>query len=558
MTDQQKGKVLLVSAADNQEEINEALSALGFQVFVVQKAAAVQGHCRSHDFECIILLHPPDNPWSAIRPDTDFPENIPLLLAGGRGPATVGTPGPIIFHAEPTAEAVVAYMPLLQRIRSLFREKEDRERHVNDLEQTLRQQQQSMKQHSDFLDVLASRDGLTGLYNRRHLNKVLAREFSYHLEHGSDLSLLLLDLDFFDELNKKAGRAYGDFVLNDFAARLTSMTTPKGVCFRFSGEVFVALLPETSLAEAVTMAEKIRNSLEGKAFVRGTQRYRLTLSVGIASLMEHRPEDDDQLITFAEQALFAAKAEGRNRVAVYQPARPIPGDGSSSRQTMAHVKETVAKILDKTRKSAIESLQLLAKEIAGQENQAHIKMVRRYVELIGHQMNMPESLIRTFKNASTLQTSIRLLLHNEMIRKRQEFSSDERELMNDFPYKLLELTELFDFFAGERAILLHHAERYDGYGSPEGLKGEEIPFGARLFALVDALAAMNSDRPHRKRLSPEGVVQQLVNGAGSQFDPDLVLRTLEVMKLHHLMDVAPEMINGAIQTIQAKKSSTPS
>jgi diguanylate cyclase (GGDEF)-like protein len=428
----------------------------------------------------------------------------------------------------------------------------ERQQRIEELDRLLGQQQQSMKQHSDFLDVLASRDGLTGLYNRRHLNKVLTREFDSATDRQTELSLLILDLDFFDELNQNAGRSYGDFVLNDFAARLTSMTTPKGICFRFSGEVFVALLPDIGQEEAVAIAESIRRNLAEKPFVRGTEQHQVTASAGVASLIEHQPNDPDHFITMAERALFIAKSEGRNRVVGFRLAER--SGTNTSQQNVAQVKATLSKTLDKTKKSAIESLQLLAKDIAGKENQAHIKTVRRYVELIGEHMNLPEPLIRTFKNAITLHTSIRLLLHNEMIKKRQEFSSDEREVMNDFPYKLLELTELFDFFQGERSILLHHAERFDGFGSPEGLKGDEIPLGARFFALVDALAAMNADRPYRKRLPPEDIIAQLTEGAGAQFDPDLVSRALQVIAKHRLLEVDPALIDSSLRTLGAKTS----
>ena len=121
--------------------------------------------------------------------------------------------------------------------------------------------------------------------------------------------------------------------------------------------------------------------------------------------------------------------------------------------------------------------------------------------------------------------------------------------MSDFPYKLAEITEMFDYFAHERAILLYHGERFDGSGYPDGLQGDEIPLGARIFALVDALAAMKEDRPHRSRLEPEKILKELVLGAGNQFDPQLVARILEIIRDHHLLDLPDEHLEDAMLTI---------
>jgi HD-GYP domain-containing protein (c-di-GMP phosphodiesterase class II) len=270
----------------------------------------------------------------------------------------------------------------------------------------------------------------------------------------------------------------------------------------------------------------------------------ITISVGIVSLWDHRPDDPDEFITMAERALFLAKAEGRDRVVAYRPLAENPPN--ASHQSIIFLKETLAKIFEKTRTSAISSLQLLAKDIAGEKNKHHIKNVKTYVELLGQHMNLADPIIQTFKNAFTLHSSIRFLLHNEMINKVERFSPGDREIMNDFPYKINEITKLFDYFSNERDVLLHHGERYDGSGYPEGLKGTEIPLGARIFGIVDALAAMGADRPHRKRLEPAEIIEELTNEAGKQFDPYLVIKILETIKVHQLLEIEADIIDAAI------------
>lgn len=399
----------------------------------------------------------------------------------------------------------------------------------------------NLQTHSYFLDRLASRDGLTGLYNRRHLSKILDDELAKARETGRDLSLLILDIDYFRELNKNHGHNFGDFVLNEMSARLTRTTREEDTCFRFSGEDFVVLMPGADVQQAHDTAEKLRVACASKTFDNGTIKKHITVSIGVASSNRHHPDTPDEFLTMAETAMFMAKAEGRNRVCLFTP---LEANRFSAEKNLASLKVTISRILDKTRNSAIASLQLLAKDMAGTQHQNHIQNVSYYVSLLGDKLGLPATLIRTFQNAIVLNTSIRFLLHNDLISKQDRFSSDERKKMNEFPYKLAEITDVFDYFANERSILLYHGEHYDGNGFPEGLKGDEIPLGARIFTIVDALAAMTCDRPYRHRLEPRAILKELYNEAGGQFDPFLVLKTIDIIFENNLLEIDADFIES--------------
>lgn len=392
----------------------------------------------------------------------------------------------------------------------------------------------NIQTHNDFLDRLSTRDGLTGLYNRRQLTKILHDEIFKAQELSAELSLLILDIDYFNEINKSAGHSFGDFVLNEMSARLTKATRQEDTCFRFSGEDFVILMPGADIDQAYKTAEKFRLACSSKPFDNGSIKKHITVSIGVASYRKHRPDSQDEFITMTETALHMAKAEGRNRTNIFSP---LEANRYSLEKNLASLKVTIARILDKTRNSAISSLQLLAKNLAGAEHHDHIQNVSYYINLLGDRLGLPVSLIRTFQNAITLNTSIRFLLHNDIISQGKTFSADERKKMNEFPYKIAEITEVFDYFSNERAILLYHGEHYDGSGFPEGLKGEEIPLGARIFNIVDSLAAMNSNRPFRKKLSPKAIIKELKNEAGKQFDPFLVLKVFDIIQENNLFDL---------------------
>jgi diguanylate cyclase (GGDEF)-like protein len=390
------------------------------------------------------------------------------------------------------------------------------------------------------LDALATRDGLTGLYNRRHLTSNLNQVMEDAKTNDGELSILLLNIDFFNTVNKTSGQKYGDFILNEMAARLTSTSRKENISYRFSGEDFIVLMPGAGLDDAKKNAELIRKACSGKPFTYGLITQSITVSMGLASLRLHNPASPDEFISMAETALFLAKARGRNRLQVFNPLS-FPGQ-LTPRKSMAYLKDSLQRIMERTRSSAIASVQLLAKNVAGSDHQVHAAAVSNYITLLGNQLNLPGQHLETFHNAITLCSSFRSLLHNDLISKPEQFSNKERKTIDDLPFKLTELTDMFDYFSNEREVLICQGERYDGSGHPRGLQGEEIPLAARIFTLVDAVAAMNADRPYRRKLTAEEIIVQLTTGAGKQFDPFLVDQFLAVIKNNNLLNLDPTIL----------------
>ena len=519
-------------------------------------ATNIESLCRRHGVG-LIITGLSENDGSKFFHRDDLPLDIPILCLGLSNAAAHAFPGIVsCFQESLSTSNLHDQLIFLLQIKDRHNDIRQKDAEIKALTDKLEQQQRSMELHSEFLDIVALRDGLTGLYNRRQLNALLPKKFERCCVNDSELSMLILNIDYFYELNKSAGTSFCDFVLNDFAARLTAANQAGDTCFRFSGETFIVLLGDTTLSEAISRAEFLQQNLRHHPFKRSNEQRTITVSIGIVSLIDHQPESPESFVSMAERALFSAKADGRDRIAVF--SGKDRGGNETTRHNLNFLKETLSRILARTRTSSLDSLQLLAMDIGGNNNRGHIENVRRYVELLGQHMNLPESTIETFRNAVALHTSIRFLLHNEMISKQGLFTEDDREIMSDFPFKLAEITEMFDYFSNERAILLYHGERFDGSGYPDGLIGDEIPLGARIFALVDALAAMNEDRPHRSRLEPDQVLTELVDGAGRQFDPTLVIQMLELIKANHLMKLSVERIDSSINTItESIESQTP-
>jgi two-component system cell cycle response regulator len=168
------------------------------------------------------------------------------------------------------------------------------------------------------LKYLAEHDALTDLYNRGYFQKELESYFAQSKYRNENLCCILLDLDYFKKVNDHFGHAFGDLVLTQFAEILKKNRRSTDIAARFGGEEFVLLLPETTLADGVEIAEQIQKDAEGFIYSDGNTEMQVTISLGISSLPDHRPETPDKLLLFADQALYTAKAQGRNRVTVYE------------------------------------------------------------------------------------------------------------------------------------------------------------------------------------------------------------------------------------------------
>ncbi len=160
---------------------------------------------------------------------------------------------------------------------------------------------------------LAITDGLTGLYLRRFFNQRLEEEISRFTEHGTPFSLLIMDLDHFKRINDRLGHLVGDQVLAQLAEVLRGETRITDILCRFGGEEFALLLPSTPCSSGLVLAERIRSHVAQRPFLVLQESLSLAVSIGLAGCPDHG-RGTELLIKAADEALYAAKRAGRNRV----------------------------------------------------------------------------------------------------------------------------------------------------------------------------------------------------------------------------------------------------
>jgi two-component system cell cycle response regulator len=161
---------------------------------------------------------------------------------------------------------------------------------------------------------MAITDALTGLYNRRYMETHVGTLVDQAVARGKPLSVLILDIDYFKSINDTHGHDAGDDVLQDFAIRIRKSIRGIDLACRYGGEEFVVVMPETDMAVATMVAERLRRRIASEPFPiqKGTRMIEVTISIGIAALGSG--DDAAAVIKRADQALYRAKRDGRNRV----------------------------------------------------------------------------------------------------------------------------------------------------------------------------------------------------------------------------------------------------
>jgi diguanylate cyclase (GGDEF)-like protein len=238
------------------------------------------------------------------RPDDQF---IPVIVLSVKSDVDTKVAGLRIgaddFLAKPFAEAEI-----LARCGAMLR--------IKQLQENLREVQRKLEEQSIT-------DALTGLKNRRFFDERLHEEFRRAQRYGDTLSLIMIDLDHFKEVNDRHGHPAGDVVLREAGALIRTSIRDPDICCRYGGEEFAVILPKTHMSGALTVAERIWRELGAKEYVltgsgSAPRKVTVTASIGIAFYPSKDITAGDLLLRFADQALYQAKRAGRNSICLYQ------------------------------------------------------------------------------------------------------------------------------------------------------------------------------------------------------------------------------------------------
>jgi diguanylate cyclase (GGDEF)-like protein len=350
-------------------------------------------------------------------------------------------------------------------------------------------------------------DPLTGLWNRHHLEEQIQIEIGRHSRYGGTFSLAILDLDFFKAFNDSFGHLAGDELLKQLGSVMRSAVRAADGAFRYGGDEFAILLPQTNLKDAYEVAERVRSRVASDIRIGDTP---VTASLGLASW----PADGiriNEIIASADMALYYAKQQGGNQShAVSEIFPPLTKPG-----TKFEIEQD---------KGAFSIIYALAAAVDAKDHYAynHSQKVREYAVVLAKSLDLAPADIARVSTCALLHDIGKISISDEILNKDGKLDAEEWAVIKTHPRLGADIVSHVPQLASCLTGILYHHERYDGSGYPAGLKGEAIPLDARILGIVDAFAAMTVTRPYRAAFSAEDALEELKRGAGKQFDPNLV------------------------------------
>lgn len=381
-------------------------------------------------------------------------------------------------------------------------------------------------------------DPLTGLYNRRYFEECITKEAERAIRLNQPFSIISLDLDYLKKINDTYGHQVGDNAIITIAKVMKKNARSIDIPTRLGGEEFSILLSGIDSHGAVIAAERLRMALEMEKV---PQIGKITASIGVATFIE-QTDRVDTLIEMADQAMYQAKLDGRNKVVYakqYQEKswQEIALDtfiDILSKQKIPINKEISDELIEKLdirnldRNTSLKSvLYSVVDSITKTYNKNYAKGLTeekmKMANLIAQTLELPKKEINQLKLAILLYDIGTSKLPKEILRKKEPLTTDEKKIIKEHP--TIASQDILKFNSDLQDILpiiTSHHENIDGTGYPKNLKGEDIPISSQIILLIDVYYALISKRPHRRAFSQTEAFDIIRKDIGKKWNEKLV------------------------------------
>lgn len=369
------------------------------------------------------------------------------------------------------------------------------------------------RQYFKELKKVANMDELTGIHNHRYFQDALTRLIE-ECNDSTEVSLLFMDIDYFKHYNDTHGHQAGDLLLREVGDILKVCIRNGDIVSRYGGEEFAVILPNTGQQHAIRVGERIRKKIE-ESYFKGQESQpnkNLTMSIGVSTYPKVANSKYD-LISTADHALYKAKAFNRNRVEHYH-------------SILDELYEN-----NQVNKEVLDNLKKLMRMINQKDKYTygHVERVVKYCKYFGGYLRLSPKEQIDLQIGAYLHDIGKFDISKEVLNKRNNLNSEEFEafkshsMNGEIIIKDIECLKLFI------PMVKYHHERYDGKGYPEGLKAEEIPYLARVLAIVDSFDSMTSTEPYISEKVKDSAIASLLADSGKAFDPQLVELFVEML-----------------------------
>ncbi len=381
-------------------------------------------------------------------------------------------------------------------------------------------------------------DSLTLLYNHRGFQEILTTELERAKINKHKTSIIMMDINNITKINRELGHAKGDEVIKVVAEKVRQNIRENDIAGRYGGDEIALILPNTSGEQAKYVAEYITYSLSC-CFIDNIGPVKV--SVGISTFPDCS-EDKEKLLILAEQAMFISQAKGYkdgmsaiisssdfnfwDDVALKSYAEVISKRHS---QLGINFEEELISQFHADHEVSGNRISEIATSLAGAIDakdpytKGHSTSVSKFSEALARAINLPEDEVERIKLGALLHDVGKIGIPESVLKKEGPLSDEEWVIMKQHPTigvekVLMPNPSLRDLIP----IVKYHHERIDGKGYPEGLSNGDIPLAAKIVAIADTYHALISDRPYRRGMNIEKAISILNEGAGSQWDADLI------------------------------------
>src|SRR3954471_3670597 len=354
----------------------------------------------------------------------------------------------------------------------------------------------------------ARTDALTGLLNRRGFQELMEVEIERALRSSRPLAILVGDLDHFKHLNDRFGHAAGDLALKRFAEIAGMASRRIHPLAPIGGGEFALLLPDTEQHAAYLLAERLRRAVKEPSATAAGETELPTISFGVASFPTHAP-DAAALMHAADQALYAAKAMGRDRSVIYNPEVLASVLGGNLDPVAGNEHLSAVLVLAETL------------DLRDSGTASHSQTVGRLSALIAKALGFDDARVERIRLAGMLHDIGKIGIPDWILHKPGTLDEGEWAEIRKHPEMGARIAASAKLDDISEWILCHH-ERVDGRGYPGGLPRDEIPVEARILAVADAYEAMTAERCYKTAMHPSEAEEELRRQAGAQFDAEVV------------------------------------
>lgn len=412
----------------------------------------------------------------------------------------------------------------------IFRDITERKRTTEEREKMHREITKANKK----LKEVSLIDAQTGLYNHRYLIEIIESEFSRAARYAHQFSVIMMDIDYFNSINDVYGYEFGDLILIQLSALIKKMVRRYDVVARFGGEEFVIICPGIGRYQALALAERLLDAINLCNFGNNKKTVRLRLSMAVTAYPDDKIKKGMDAIELASRVLSKAKAQGGNRVLSSLDIKGRAGlrEKPRSSNDIKFLKEKIKRLTTRSKQNIIEAVFAFAKTVEVKDHRTgeHMEKTVRYAADIARTLKLPKEEIEHVKLAAMLHDLGKIGVSEKILNKHAKLSDKEFQEIKKHAQIGVDIIRPIHFLHSIIPLILYHHERWDGKGYPVGLKGTEIPIGARIIALADVYEALTADRPYRKAYSKKEAIDIIKKGTGTQFDPQVVRAFMKVIK----------------------------